>query len=48
MAMIKSRTLTAHTYNRETARLIAGQIRGSYHRLLGDLLSTLEQARDRG
>jgi len=48
MAMIKSRTLTSHTYNRETARLIAGQIRGSYHRLLGDLLITLEQALDRG
>ena len=48
MAMIKSRTLTSHTYNRETARLIAGQILGSYHRLLGDLLHTLEHVRDRG
>src|SRR5690554_3610222 len=34
MAMIKSRTLTSHTYNRETARLIADQILNNYHPLL--------------
>jgi nucleotidyltransferase substrate binding protein (TIGR01987 family) len=47
MEMIKSRTLTSHTYNRETARLIAGQILGSYHPLLKTLLVTLEQERDK-
>lgn len=47
MAMIKSRTLTSHTYNRETARLIAGQIVTHYHRMLKTLLNHLEQLRDR-
>ncbi|MDY6929867.1 MAG: nucleotidyltransferase substrate binding protein [Pseudomonadota bacterium] len=47
MEMIKSRTLTSHTYNRETARLISGQILGSYHPLLKTLLATLEQERDK-
>jgi nucleotidyltransferase substrate binding protein (TIGR01987 family) len=47
MEMIKSRTLTSHTYNRETARLIASQILGSYHPLLKTLLATLEQERDK-
>lgn len=46
MAMIKSRTLTLHTYNRETARLIADQILNNYHPLLKDLLVALEQRRD--
>jgi nucleotidyltransferase substrate binding protein (TIGR01987 family) len=46
MAMIKSRTLTSHTYNRETARLIADQILNNYHPLLKDLLVALEQRRD--
>ncbi len=46
MAMIKSRTLTSHTYNRETARLIAGQVLQHYHGLLAGLLKTLEQQRD--
>ncbi|MET4001075.1 nucleotidyltransferase substrate binding protein [Marinobacterium sp. MBR-109] len=46
MAMIKSRTLTSHTYNRETARLIADQILNHYHPLLKDLLVALEQRRD--
>ena len=48
LAMIKSRTLTSHTYNRETARLIADQVLGCYHPLLKALLATLEQQRDRG
>ena len=46
LAMIKSRTLTSHTYNRETARLIADQILNSYHTLFKDLLLALEQRRD--
>ncbi len=46
MAMIKSRTLTSHTYNRETARLIADQILNNYHPLLKALLIALEQRRD--
>ncbi|GAB0150797.1 nucleotidyltransferase substrate binding protein [Marinobacterium sp. BA1] len=46
MAMIKSRTLTSHTYNRETARLIADQILNNYHPLLKALLVALEQRRD--
>lgn len=46
LAMIKSRTLTSHTYNRETARLIADQILNSYHPLFKDLLLALEQRRD--
>lgn len=46
MAMIKSRTLTSHTYNRETARLIAGQILDNYHLLLTKLLERLERLRD--
>lgn len=46
MAMIKSRTLTSHTYNRETARLIADQILNNYHPLLKGLLVALEQRRD--
>lgn len=47
MEMIKSRTLTSHTYNRETARLIADQILGTYHPLLKTLLANLEQERDK-
>lgn len=47
LAMIKSRTLTSHTYNRETARLIADQVLRCYHPLLKALLTTLEQQRDR-
>ncbi len=46
MAMIKSRTLTSHTYNRETARLISEQILTHYHRMLKALLERLEQLRD--
>ncbi|MDZ7924622.1 MAG: nucleotidyltransferase substrate binding protein [Marinagarivorans sp.] len=46
-AMIKSRTLTSHTYNRETARLIADQILNTYHPLLKSLLAALEKQRDR-
>jgi len=46
MAMIKSRTLTSHTYNRETARLIADQVLNNYHPLLKALLVALEQRRD--
>lgn len=45
MAMIKSRTLTSHTYNRETARLIAAEVVGQYHPLFQALLTTLEQQR---
>ncbi|PAU86549.1 nucleotidyltransferase [Pseudomonas sp. WN033] len=48
MAMIKSRTLTSHTYNRETARLIAGEILNTYHPLLQALLVTLVKQRDNG
>jgi nucleotidyltransferase substrate binding protein (TIGR01987 family) len=48
MAMIKSRTLTSHTYNRKTARLIADEILGSYHPQLRALLTRLETLRDRG
>ena len=44
MAMIKSRMLTSHTYNRETARLIADQILNNYHPLLKDLLVALEHS----
>ncbi|MCL7462527.1 nucleotidyltransferase substrate binding protein [Pseudomonas sp. NW5] len=47
LAMIKSRTLTSHTYNRETARLIADQVLNCYHALLKALLASLEQQRDR-
>ena len=47
MAMIKSRTLTSRTYNRETARLIAAEIVGKYHQLFQALLATLEQQRDK-
>lgn len=46
MAMIKSRTLTTHTYNRETARLIASEIIQHYHPLLKALLVALRQQRD--
>lgn len=46
--MVKSRTLTFHTYNRETARLIAEQILAVYHPLLKSLLVKLETLRDRG
>lgn len=42
MEMIKSRTLTSHTYNRETARMIADQILNHYHPLLNQLLDTLQ------
>lgn len=42
LAMIKSRTLTSHTYNRETARLIADQVLNCYHALLKALLASLE------
>jgi nucleotidyltransferase substrate binding protein (TIGR01987 family) len=47
MAMIKSRTLTSHTYNRDTARLIATAIVDEYHPLLHSLLLTLEQHSER-
>ena len=46
--MIKSRTLTSHTYNRATARLIADQIITIYHLHLRALLSKLELLRDGG
>jgi len=46
MAMIKSRTLTSHTYNRETARLVVDQILERYHALLASLLADLEFLRD--
>ena len=46
MAMIKSRMLTSHTYNRETARLVVGQILAHYHGLLRELLADLEALRD--
>ncbi len=47
LAMIKSRTLTSHTYNRATARLIAGEILNTYHPLLQALLVELERQRDK-
>ncbi len=45
MEMIKSRTLTSHTYNRETARLIVNQILNDYFVEIKSLLSTLENKR---
>ncbi len=43
MEMIKSRTLTSHTYNRETARLIVSQILNNYHAAFKLLLTDLQQ-----
>ncbi|UCZ56926.1 nucleotidyltransferase substrate binding protein [Desulfurispirillum indicum] len=48
LAMVKSRTLTSHTYNRETARQIAREIREHYHPLLLQLLHTLQGYRSNG
>lgn len=42
MEMIKSRTLTSHTYNRETARLIVSQILNDYHNAFKLLLTNLQ------
>ena len=42
MEMIKSRTLTSHTYNRETARLIVSQILNNYHNAFKLLLTNLQ------
>lgn len=46
LMMIKSRTLTSHTYNRETARLISDQIVQRYHIMFNALLTNLEQQRN--
>lgn len=46
LEMIRARTLTSHTYNRETARLIAREIQEEYHILLQSLLLKLEHLRD--
>jgi len=43
MEMIKSRTLTSHTYNRETAKLIVNQIINGYFTEIKALLTTLEK-----
>ena len=47
-AMKKSRELTSHTYNSETAGDIADSIRYSYYRLLSDLARRLEAERGGG
>lgn len=47
-AMKKSRELTSHTYNSETAEGIASSIRLSYHDLLADLAAKLEEERNSG
>src|SRR5690606_16718170 len=44
-AMKKSRELSSHTYNAETAETIAGSIRLSYYTLLDDLAKRLEAER---
>lgn len=41
--MHKSRNLTSHTYDEETANEIVEGIRNEYFRLLMDLLTRLEQ-----
>ncbi|MFM5482281.1 nucleotidyltransferase substrate binding protein [Aeromonas veronii] len=41
MAMIKSRMLTSHTYNEETAKDIAGKIKSEYWQVFGQLSKTL-------
>ena len=43
MEMIKSRTLTSHTFNRETAKLIVNQIINGYFTEIKALLTTLEK-----
>jgi len=43
MEMIKSRTLTSHTYNRETAKLIVRQILDNYFSEIKALLLTLDK-----
>lgn len=45
-AMKKSRELTSHTYNPETAEAIAESIRLSYYKLLDDLAKRLDTERD--
>lgn len=42
MDMIKSRALTSHTYNEDTAKLIINAIRDSYFPAFAKLLKTLE------
>ena len=44
-AMKKSRELTSHTYNSETAEAIAESITHAYHKLLSDLSYRLELER---
>lgn len=44
--MNKSRNLTSHTYNSETADGIAANIRKSFYYLLKDLAARLEEERD--
>jgi len=43
MEMIKSRTLTSHTYNRETAQKVVKQISETYYREIKDLVNTLNK-----
>jgi len=42
MAMIKSRTLTSHTYNRETAKKVIHQIESSYYQEIKQLVTSLQ------
>ena len=42
MEMIKSRNLTSHTYNKETADKIVSQITNSYYECFKNLINTLE------
>ena len=44
--MHKSRNLTSHTYDSQTAEEIAGEIRQTYVLLLNDLVKTLSQEPD--
>lgn len=44
--MYKSRNLTRHTYNTQTAQEIAGEIRNTYVFLLNDLVKTLLEEPD--
>lgn len=43
MQMIANRNRTAHTYNPQVAREVVDLITGSFHGLLGQLKSTMEQ-----
>lgn len=46
MEMIKSRTLTSHTYNRETAQKVVKQISETYYREIKDLVNSLNKRKE--